>query len=119
GRIVELGEIERVAEETDDLRAHTQREQLAALGLADGEDARGSLDEPSAEREVEDALGDAPALDQGRGPVRRQQIGNRRAGETARADRHRQVVAAVEMSDVEAPSVTMEELSEPDGHEEL
>ena len=99
---VELALVDRVRQERDARVRHAERDELPPFGVADREHAGGALEIAAPGRGVEDPLGGTAPLDDRRGAVRRDDVGNACGGEQAGGGGDRQVAAGVQVADVDA-----------------
>src|SRR6185436_9686571 len=115
----QLVEVERVRQQPHLRRRHTHREQLPALGLAHRRHQRRLRQHGAAEGVVEQPLRGQPSFDARRRAVGRQHVRHAGARQRAGGDRSRQVVAAVQVSDVDRGRDTAQPGAEPARHEPL
>ena len=94
-------------------RGNAQPFQLAALGLAHRQEPRGARQHLVPDRAIEEPLGQDAPLDTRRGAPWLEQIGNAARSEMARGQHPQEMVAAVQVRDVEAAGVAAQEAVEP------
>ena len=118
-RLVELGKIERVGDQSNRRRVEAEVFELLPFGRRHRKHAGGARRHRPAVQRVEPSFQQLPALDTRRGAVRGEHVRDHMFAEILRRDRARQVPARVQVRDIEVAGVLAHVVRESHRRERL